>query len=101
MKPFLKFLGGVGLGFGLAVGLYLVAFRSVMGVPMDSNWCNDINQKKRVAADRITSPRLLIVGGSASLFGISARELEQVTGCPVINYSTHAVLGPTLMMYQT
>jgi hypothetical protein len=41
------------------------------------------------------------VGGSAALFGISAREIENQTGYRTINLATHAALGTDYIFYLT
>jgi hypothetical protein len=94
-----KFFAGLGLGFLLAVALNLAAFSFVLGVPTEnSRWTFEITRKKQMLADTSMPPRLLIVGGSASLFGLSARELERVTGQRTINLSTHAAVGTAYML---
>jgi hypothetical protein len=42
----------------------------------------------------------LLVGGSATLFGMSAREMEKETGQRTINLASHAALGTAYMLYE-
>jgi hypothetical protein len=89
-----KFFAGLIAGLLAAFGLNLAAFALVLGVPTEtSRWTFEVNQKKQMLASASAPPRLLIVGGSASLFGLSAREIEKQTGQRTLNLATHAALG--------
>jgi hypothetical protein len=82
--------------FGLVAGLliFMVAVRIQLGVPTASSaWVHEIIDRKRRAADSITEPKLVLLGGSATLFGIKASVLESELGVPVINGGLHAGLG--------
>ena len=75
-------------------GATATAFYLTLGVPSElSRWAFEVNQKKRLLAFRAASPKLLLVGGSATLFGISAKEIQNQTGFRAINLGTHAALG--------
>src|ERR1022692_1229931 len=94
MKVSWSFLVALLAGFLLMFGLLVGAFCLNLGVPSPSSrWAFELNQKKRHMADQAASPRLLLVGGSATLFGLSAKEIEAQTGCHTINLGTHAALG--------
>jgi hypothetical protein len=100
MKPTWKFFGGLVGGFLLAVGLTAVAFYLNLGVPTGtSGWAAALIQKKMAAAEQASSPKLLLVGGSASLFGLSARTLQEETGWRTINLSSHAALGTAYILH--
>src|ERR1035437_2430394 len=89
-------MGGFLLMFGLVAG----AFWLNLGVPSPgSRWAFEVNQQKRRVADQTASPRLLLVGGSATLFGLSAKEIEAQTGWHTINLGTHAALGTTYILH--
>jgi len=93
MKPPRKFFAAFMAGFLIVLGFYAVVFYLNLGVPTDSSrWSYEIYEKKRLAAEKITSPKLLLVGGSGTLFGLSAREIQHETGFPTINFGTHAGL---------
>jgi hypothetical protein len=93
MKTPWKFCATFAAGFVIVMGLYAVEFYRNLGVPTNSSrWCSEIYQKKRMAAGKITSPKLLLVGGSGVLFGLSAKEIQDQTGFPTINFGTHAGL---------
>ena len=100
MKPTWRFFAGLAAGFTLAVGLTAAAFYLSLGVPTGtSRWAFELNQKKRAAADQTASPKLLLVGGSATLFGVSAREIQEQTGWRAVNLSTHAALGTAYILH--
>jgi hypothetical protein len=93
MKTTWKFLAAFMAGFLIVLNFYAVVFYLNLGVPTDSSrWSYEIYEKKRLAVEKITSPKLLLVGGSGTLFGLSAREIKHETGFPTINFGTHAGL---------
>ncbi|MDB6110761.1 MAG: hypothetical protein JWR69_2511 [Pedosphaera sp.] len=101
MKISSWFISSLLAGFALVLGLAIAAFYLNLGVPTESSrWCYEISEKKRHLATNTPSPKLLLVGGSSTLFGISAREIQSQTGCPTINLGTHAALGPTYILNQ-
>ena len=100
MKPTWRFFGGLLAGFMLALGLTVAAFWLNLGVPTGtSHWAFELNQKKRLIAEQTPSPKLLLVGGSATLFGVSAREIQEETGWRTVNLSTHAALGTSYILH--
>ena len=102
MKTSRNFFAGLAAGFLLAMGLTGGAFYMNLGVhSVMSKWAFDITQKKRLLARQTPSPRLLLVGGSATLFGLSAQELEHQTGWRTLNLGTHAALGTVYLLRET
>src|ERR1035441_10546799 len=100
MKVSWSFLAALMGGFLLMFGLVAGAFWLNLGVPSPSSRCAfEVNQQKRRMADHAASPRLLLVGGSATLFGLSAKEIEAQTGCHTINLGTHAALGTSYILH--
>jgi hypothetical protein len=100
MKASWKFIAGLGAGLALTFALTVGAFCLNLGIPTDtSGWASELNQKKRLLAEQTASPKLLLVGGSGTLFGLSAREIEQQTGWRTVNLGTHGVLGPTYILH--
>ena len=82
--------------FGLVAGLliFMSAVRIQLGVPTASSaWVHEIIERKQRAAQSITAPKLVLLGGSGTLFGIKASVLEAELGTPVINCGLHAGLG--------
>lgn len=53
---------------------------------------------KTKLAQAIPEPKLLVIGGSGALFGISAAKLEQGTGMRAINLASHAGLGLPILL---
>jgi hypothetical protein len=89
-----RFFLGFLLGLGSILALFIALFYRQLGAPTESSrWCYEINAQKRHQAEAIPSPRLLLVGGSSTLFGLSARQIREQTGYPTVNLGTHAGLG--------
>lgn len=87
------------VGFLLALGLYMIAVYAQLGIPTaQSQWCAEITERKLDASARIQPPKLVLLGGSASLFGIKASQMEHEIGVPTVNASTHAGMGMPYLM---
>src|SRR4051794_11320917 len=64
-------------------------------------WVNRLYARKTIVAARRQDagrtgagrPRLVLVGGSGTLYGIDAELIERKTGVPTVNFGTHAGLG--------
>ncbi len=99
MKNGWNFFVGLAAGFLLALGLTGFVFSLNLGVhSVVSRWAYQITQKKRLLARQTPPPRLLLVGGSATLFGLNARELESQTGWRTLNLASHAALGTAYLL---
>lgn len=99
MKAPTHFFLGLVAGVALAFGIYFWLFYSQLGAPTQlSYWCYDINTRKLARAASIHEPKLLVVGGSATLFGVNARLLEKQLGVPTVNFGTHAALGTAYIL---
>lgn len=73
-------------GLLLASAIYFGLLYLQLGVPSpDSYWCYEINKRKTENAAQIGQPKLLLVGGSSTLFGLSAGHIEHSVGVPTIN----------------
>jgi len=100
MKPSWNFITAFAAAFFLVFGLTVAGFCLNLGVRSNSSqWAFDINEKKMRLAAQTGSPKLLLVGGSATLFGVSAREIQNQTGFRTINLGTHASLGTSYILY--
>ena len=95
MKIPWNFFIALPLGLVLAIALFLGMVYTQLGVPTESSHYIDdlVRAKERIAASR-TGPRLLIVGGSSTLFGINAKLIEQQTGLATVNMGTAFGLTP-------
>ena len=85
-----------------AVGLNWALIYAQLGVPTRSTaWSYEINQKKLQRAASIHQPKLLLVGGSATLFGMQAELIQKTLDYPTVNMGTHAGLGIAYMLHLT
>ena len=102
MKVTWKFLAGLVLGFLAVLGFMGLAFWLNLGVPTGSSrWAYELNRRQHALSQNAPEPRLLIAGGSGTLFGLSAREIEAQTGYHTINLGTHAALGTACILHVT
>lgn len=96
-----RFFVGVFAGF-LATAMASVAVLiGQLGAPTAStHWAAGIWGVKRDIAAQMTGPRLLLLGGSATLCGLNAQQLEDDLGISTVNLGTYAGLGPSYMLDQ-
>ena len=100
MKGSWHFFAALVAGFALALGVTATGFYLNLGVPTDgAKWNYQVNEKKRLLAEKSPAPKLLLVGGSATLFGISAKQIQEQTGWPTVSLATHAGLGTAYILY--
>ena len=96
-----KFLCTLPIGLAASLLLFLYAVRIQLGVPTTSSaWAQEIIDQKIRAARSIDGPKLVLLGGSATLFGIKASVIESELGIPVINGGLHAGLGMACVLRQ-
>jgi hypothetical protein len=101
MKPSRSFLAALLTGFVLVLALRIAAFCLNLGVPSDlSRWASDIYDKKLLLANEAGPGKLLLVGGSATLFGVRAKQIEALTGHRTINFADHAAFGVDYILYK-
>ena len=55
-------------------------------------WLREFIIVKRYQADAMPSPKIIFIGGSCTLFGIDAAEVQKSLGIPAINFGLHAGL---------
>jgi len=80
----------------LVVGLATIALLPFLGIARPNAeiaWTASLYADKTRAADSIKGPRILVVGGSGTLFSFDAEVATRRLGQPVVNYGTHAGLG--------
>ena len=81
MKVTWNFIAALVVGFLLALGLTALAFYLNLGVHSNaSKWAFEVNQKKQSLARHIPSPKLILAGGSATLFGLGLAALASPSG---------------------
>lgn len=73
------------------MGLAWASLSPATGCSAGSRWVEDLYERK-AAIVRSLPPSVLVVGGSATHFGISAERLSE-HGASVVNLGTHAGLG--------
>jgi len=83
----------------VAAGVTLGAFFLNFGVPTKSSTfvVETIRFKRNLAAN-VPTPKILVIGGSGALFGISASKLERSTGVRAVNLASHAGLGLPILL---
>ena len=56
---------------------------------------------KLECAQSITSPKIMLVGGSSLPFGVDSERIQEKTGCETVNFGLYAALGTVYMMEQS
>jgi hypothetical protein len=64
----------------------------------DIAWTASLYTDKERIAAAITGPRILAVGGSATLFSFDSETASRRLGMPVVNFGTHAGMGLTYIL---
>jgi hypothetical protein len=94
MQPARSFFVALPAGLLAAVGGFAVLFVLHLGNGRGgTRVVQVIRDKKEAAAQCAEGPRILLVGGSATLFGVRAGQIEDATGVPSFNLAVHAGLG--------
>lgn len=89
------------LVLGLAVPAWLGLVLASAGVPTVSSapLCALLAEKRRIARSLAASgPRLFLVAGSSTHFGISAAQIEAALGRPTVNYGNSGALSLDVML---
>lgn len=96
-----RFLLGLMLGLALVVGLWSLLLLGQAGHPVPTTqWIEKAYAQKLAIADSIKQPKLVVVAGSAAMFGIDSGTLERAVGRPVVNLGVNAgVLSPYIQNY--
>jgi hypothetical protein len=96
-----RFVLGLLLGLGSIIGLWLLLLAGQTGRPVPTTqWIEKAYAHKLALADAITQPKLVVVAGSAAMFGIDSGMLEQAVGRPVANLGVNAgVLSAYIQNY--
>lgn len=89
----MRYFGFVLVGWVLAGALMFALFVGSLGFSKNANTRNvqAWYEVKDAAMQAETSgPRLILVGGSSGLFGISMEQVARELGVPAVNYAVHA-----------
>jgi hypothetical protein len=65
----------------------------------DVAWINDVRIKKEEIARRIAGQKVVFGGGSATLFGVKAKVIEDTIGIPCVNLAIHGGLNIGYVIY--
>lgn len=96
-----KYLKSVVVSFLVSSIFFGIAALYQIGAPTESSrWLYEVDKIKTSFANSITTPKLLIVSGSNSLFGISSRMVTEETGIPAVNAGIHAGFGSNYILYR-
>lgn len=99
--PF-RYLLGLVCGLALCIAVFVALLYTQLGIKtLSSSWASDITEKKLALREKAKGPCLLLVGGSATTFGMSAEEIQKQTGYPTLNMAVHAGLGVQYLMHWT
>ncbi len=89
----LVYFRSIFVGFFLAFLLFISAVFFQINVPTESSrWIYEIYQIKSNIADSISTPKLVIISGSNSLFSISCKTIKEEINIDCLNGGTHAGL---------
>lgn len=91
---------GAGFAQGLLVGILCLSlawfglFLLQLGEPLSSAaWMKSAYAIKHARAAEVGRPKVLLVGGSSTLFSLDSRQLQQAWERPVVNFGANAALG--------
>jgi hypothetical protein len=97
----MRFLVAFFLTVLVLVGGYVGLGLALLGAPIPAEyWVREMMTIKRQLASEIVAPqgRILVAGGSSTLFGVDAEAASRRLDRPVFNYGLHAGLGlPTIL----
>ena len=93
-KQYIKFFYGLFVGIFVGGLFWTLLVYGQLGNPtLSSQWVYDVYKKKQTIAESIvSSPRILLIGGSSVMFGINSKMLESHFGIKTINYGVNAGL---------
>lgn len=96
-----NFVCGVMIGLVLTGGLWLLMLAGQVGRPVpNTQWVEEAFNYKLSLSKAEQRPKVLLVGGSASMFGVNSTALSTALGRPVINLGVNAgVLSPYIQHY--
>lgn len=96
--PYLK---SVLVGFLIGCLVFLIILVVQLGAPTRrTTWADEIYRHKTEWANSISEEKLVIVGGSSALFGISCKQIHRTFKVPCVNGGTHAGLGVGYVLHR-
>ena len=95
------FLRGALLGLALIGGLWLLMLAGQLGRPVpNTHWVEKAYEYKLAQANAIEQPKVLVVAGSAAMFGVDSTAVAEALGRPVVNLGVNAgILPPYIQSY--
>lgn len=95
------YVGYLALGTVVPAVIWLALVLVQMGRPTEtSRWSYENYQRKTAYAESMATPKVVLVGGSATLFGTNAHDMSRSLGVPVVNFGTHAGLGLPYLLWK-
>ena len=90
-----RYLISTAIGFiACCIGFVLLVFLQMGGATESSRYIDEIHDiKTEAAVNVLDQPKLLVIGGSNALFGISCEQIQEQTSFPCVNGATQAGLG--------
>ncbi|MBI5562727.1 MAG: hypothetical protein HY894_07765 [Deltaproteobacteria bacterium] len=82
--------------YGASIYLF---FRAPLGYQGEGLWLHNAIVKKEAIAASMSGPKIIFAGGSATLFGVRARDIQDAYGVPVVNAAIHAALEADYMLH--
>jgi hypothetical protein len=97
-----RFFWGIAAGLLVACAVYVQMIRLQFDVPTDdSNWLYGILTRKFEICAHMPHPKLVLVGGSSTFFGLSARQIEDTLHIPTLNMGLGVSMGLPYMLNLT
>ena len=95
-------LAAVALFVVISALAWTALYRLDYGKPTrQSRWVAELYERKTRAADAISGPKIVLVGGSSVLFGLRADLLSRTFAVPAVNFGTHAGLDLDYILYRS
>src|SRR5690242_19499749 len=89
-----RYFWGIAAGLVVACGAYVQIIRLQFNVPTDdSSWLYGILTRKLEIGALLPHPKLVLVGGSSTLFSLSARQIEDTLHVPTLNMGLVVTIG--------
>ena len=84
--------------FLISLLLGVITATIILAIPSDDNHYMLAVKDKHARLDSITSPKIIIIGGSNTAFGIDSQMIEDSLHMPVVNMGIHVGLGLEYMI---